>query len=115
MPVMAGLIRMVTQDAIDRSMSGKRNTASEEIDDYPDKLRRADVSRDVPEWVRKAAQRIVALSERQGIAVDEVSYEAVGLGLHDNIVESAVIGDEGERFFKIVMNFEEAIKNMGGD
>ena len=31
------------------------------------------------------------------------------------IVESAVIGDEGERFFKIVMNFEEAIKNMGGD
>mgnify|MGYP000851010893 CR=1 FL=1 len=108
---------MPTDKVIDMIMSGKHteNAASEEIDDYPEKLQRAAVSRDVPEWVRRAAQRIVALSERQGIAVDEVSYEAVGLGLHDNIVESAVIGTEGERFFKIVMNFEEAIKNMGGD
>lgn len=106
------------QDVIDMIMSGKmsENTAAEntDTDEYSEKLRRAASSPDVPEWVCRAAQRIVALSERQGIAVDKVSYEAVGLGLHDNIVESAVIGDEGERFFKIVMNFEEAIKNMRG-
>lgn len=107
---------MPTQEVIDMIMSGKlsESAVAEEVDDYPEKLQRAAVSRDVPEWVRKAAQRIVALSVKQGIAIDAVSYEAVGLGLHDNIVESAVIGTEGERFFKIVMNFEEAIKNMRG-
>ncbi len=109
---------MPTSEVIDKIMSGKttENTAAEntDTDEYSEKLQRAALSPDVPEWVRRAAQRIVALSVRQGIAVDKVSYEAVGLGLHDNIVESAVIGDEGERFFKIVMNFEEAIKNMRG-
>ena len=108
---------MPTTEVIDKIMSGKMTENAAEnadSDEYSEKLQRAASSPDVPEWVRRAAQRIVALSERQGIAVDEVSYEAVGLGLHDNIVESAVIGDEGERFFKIVMNFEEAIKNMRG-
>lgn len=109
---------MPTSEVINKIMSGKmiENTATEntDSDEYSEKLHRAAFSTDVPEWVRRAAQRIVALSERQGVAVDEVSYEAVGLGLHDNIVESAVIGTEGERFFKIVMNFEEAIKNMRG-
>lgn len=95
------------QDVIDMIMSGNMSENTD-TDEYSEKLWRAASSPDVPEWVRRAAQRIVA----QGI--DKVSYEEVGLGLHDNIVESAVIGTEGERFFKIVMNFEEAIKNMRG-
>lgn len=109
---------MPTSEVIDKIMSGKMSETAAAVDtdadEYSVKLQRAALSPDVPEWVRRAAQRIVALSERQGIAIDAVSYEAVGLGLHDNIVESAVIGTEGERFFKIVMNFEEAIKNMRG-
>ena len=107
---------MPTQEAIDMIMSGKHteNTASEEIDDYPEKLQRAAVSRDVPEWVRKAANKVLEVSSRRGIPVGKVSYDEVGLGLHDNIVETAVCGGEGERFYKIVMNFEEAIKNMRG-
>jgi uncharacterized protein (UPF0147 family) len=107
---------MPTREAIDMIMSGKHteNTASEEIDDYPEKLQRAAVSRDVPEWVRRAAQRIIEAAMRQDIPVDQVSFDSIGLGIHDNIVEAAVIGTEGERFYKIVMNFEEAIKNMRG-
>ncbi len=107
---------MVTSEVIDMIMSGKRSEkiATEEVDDYPEKLQRAAASHDVPEWVRRAAQRILSLAERKGISVDRVSFEDAGLGLHDNIVEAAVIGTEGERFYKIVMNFEEAIKNMRG-
>lgn len=107
---------MVTSEVIDRIMSGKHNdhVVTEEVDDYPEKLQRAAVSRDVPEWVRKAAARIISLAEMKNIAVDRVSFEDAGLGLHDNIVESAIIGDEGERFYRIVCNFEEAIKNMKG-
>lgn len=107
---------MPTNDVIEMIKSGKpaKNAASEEVDEFPEKLARAAVSRDVPEWVRKAANRIISLAERRNVPVDKISFEEVGLGLHDNIVESAIIGDEGERFYRIVMNFEEAIKNMRG-
>ena len=107
---------MPTSEVIDMIMSGKHteNAASKEVDDFPEKLQRAAVSRDVPEWVRRAAQRIIEAPMRQVIPVDQVSFESLGLGIHDNIVEAAVIGTEGERFYKIIMNFEEAIKNMRG-
>jgi hypothetical protein len=107
---------MPTNEVISMIMSGKHNdhVVSEEVDDYPEKLQRAAGSSDVPEWVRRTAQRIISLSERKGIPVDRVSFEEVGLGLHDNIVEAAVIGCESERFYKIVCNFEQAIKNMRG-
>ena len=106
---------MVTQDAIQKAMATNNDhVESEEVDDYPEKLQRAAVSHDVPEWVRRAAQRIISLAERKGIPVDRVSFEDVGLGIHDNIVEAAIIGCESERFFKIVMNFEDAIENMRG-
>lgn len=106
---------MVTQDAIQKAMAKNYDhVVAEEVDDYPEKLQRAAVSCDVPEWVRRAANRIIELAARDNIAVDRVSFEAVGLGLHDNIVEAAIIGCESERFFKIVMNFEEAIENMRG-
>ncbi len=107
---------MVTSAVIDMIMSGKHNdhVESEEVDDYPEKLQRAAVSRDVPEWVRRAAARTIEIAMRRNVPIEKVTFEDVGLGLHDNIVESAVIGDEGERFYKIIMNFEEAIKNMRG-
>jgi hypothetical protein len=82
--------------------------------EYCNKVCRASQSKDVPGWVRNAAQRILEISKRKNIPIDEVRFKDVGLGLHDNIVESAIIGDEGQRFYKIVMNFEEAIKNMKG-
>ncbi|MCK9568641.1 hypothetical protein M0R72_06850 [Candidatus Pacearchaeota archaeon] len=107
---------MVTQEAINMIMSGKHSEkiVAEEDDDYSEKLQRAAVSCEVPEWVRRASQRIIESSMRQNIPVDRVSFDSVGLGLHDNIVEAAIIGCESERFFKIVMNFEEAIENMRG-
>ena len=106
---------MVTQEAIQKAMAKNNDhVVAEEVDDYPEKLQRAAVSCDVPEWVRRAAQRIISLAERKGIPVDRVSFEDVGLGIHDNIVEAAIIGCESERFYKIVMNFEDALKNMRG-
>lgn len=106
---------MVTQDAIQKAMAKNNDhVVAEEVDEYPEKLQRAASSQDVPEWVRRAAQRILSLSERKGIPVDHVSYEDVGLGLHDNIIEAAIIGCESERFYKIVMNFEQAIIRMRG-
>jgi len=107
---------MVTSEVIDMIMSGKRSEkiAPEEVDDYPEKLQRAAISRDVPEWVRKAAARTIEIAMRRNVPIEKVTFEDVGLGLHDNIVESAVIGGEGERFYRIVCNFEEAIKNMRG-
>lgn len=107
---------MVTQEVIDMIMSGKHNdrVVAEEVDDYPEKLQRAAVSRDVPEWVRRAAARTIEIAMRRNVPIEKVTFEDVGLGLHDNIVESAVIGCESERFYKIVCNFEEAIKNTRG-
>jgi hypothetical protein len=107
---------MVTSEVIDMIMSGKHNDhiVTEEVDDYPEKLQRATVSSDVPEWVRRAANRIISLAEQKNITVDQVSFEDAGLGIHDNIVEAAIIGCESERFYKIVMNFEEAIRNIRG-
>ena len=97
-------------------MSGKHNdhVVAEEVDDYPEKLQRAVVSQEVPEWVRRAAHRIIEISMRKNIPLDRVSFEDAGLGIHDNIVEAAIIGCESERFYRIVCNFEEAIKNMKG-
>jgi len=106
---------MVTQEAIGMIMSGKHSEkVAEEVDGYPEKLQRAAGSLDVPEWVRRAANRIIEISLRRNISVDRVSFEDAGLGIHDNIVEAAIIGCESERFYKIVCNFEEAIKNMRG-
>ena len=106
---------MVTQEAIQKAMAKNNDhVVADEVDDYPEKLQRAAVSQDVPEWVRRAAARIISLADMKNIAVDRVSFEDVGLGLHDNIVEAAVIGCESERFYKIVCNFEQAIKNMRG-
>jgi len=107
---------MVTQETINMIMSGKHNdhVVAEEVDDYPEKLQRAAVSRDVPEWVRRAANRIIEISMRKNISVDQVSFEDAGLGIHDNIVEAAIIGCESERFYKIVMNFEDAMIRMRG-
>lgn len=107
---------MVTDEVINRIMSGKTTTAAslDGQDEYSEKLHHAAESRDVPEWVRRAAQRIISLADRRGVNVDKISFEDIGLGLHDNIVESAIIGDEGQRFYLIVMNFEQAIINMRG-
>lgn len=82
--------------------------------EYCEKVCRAAQNKDVPEWVRHAAQRILEISEKKNIPIDNVRFRDVGLGLHDNMVESAIIGDEGQRFYRIIMNFEEAIKNMKG-
>lgn len=106
---------MVTQDAIQKAMAKNNDhVVAEEVDEYPAKLQKAAESQEVPEWVRRTAQRIISLSERKGIPVGRVSFEDVGLGLHDNIVEAAIIGCESERFYKIVMNFEQAIIRMRG-
>lgn len=107
---------MPSKEVIDMIMSGKHyeQIAAEEVDDYPEKLQRAAVSLDVPEWVRRAAARTIEIAARRNVPIKKVTFEDVGLGLHDNIVESAVIGGEGERFYRIVCNFEEAIKNMRG-
>ncbi|MCK9571463.1 hypothetical protein M0R72_21115, partial [Candidatus Pacearchaeota archaeon] len=88
------------QEAIDMIMSGKRSekVVAEEVDDYPEKLQRAAVSRDVPEWVRRAAAGTIEIAMRRNVPIEKVTFEDVGLGMHDNIVESAVIGGEGERF-----------------
>lgn len=106
---------MVTQEAIQKAMENRNDhVVAEEVDDYPEKLQRAANSRDVPEWVRRAAARTIEIALRRNVPIGKVTFEEVGLGLHDNIVESAVIGTEGERFYRIVCNFEEAIKNMKG-
>lgn len=59
--------------------------------EYCEKVCRAAQNKDVPEWVRHAAQRILEISERKNIPIDNVRFKDVGLGLHDNIVESAII------------------------
>ena len=106
---------MVTQEAIEKAMNSKKITAaSVEDNEYAEKIVRAAACQELPEWVRRAANRMISLAERKGVAVDAISFEDVGIGLHDNIVESAILGDEGQRFFLIVMNFEDAIKNMRG-
>jgi hypothetical protein len=107
---------MPSKEVINMIMSGKHSESiiAEEVDDYPEKLHRAAISQEVPEWVRRAANRIIEISLRKNISVDQVSFEDAGLGIHDNIVEAAIIGCESERFYRIVCNFEEAIKNMKG-
>jgi hypothetical protein len=107
---------MVTQEVIDSIMSGKHNdrVVAEEVDDYPEKLQKAAVSRDVPEWVRKAANRILEISMRRSIPVGKVPFEDVGLGLHESLLERAICQPEEERFYKIVMEFEAAIKFLEG-
>lgn len=107
---------MPTNEVIEMIQNGSTKNVSikHEIDEYPQNLAKAARSSEVPEWVRKAANRIISLAERQNVSVEDISLEEIGLGLHENIVERAVCGTEEERFYKIVMNFENAIKAMRG-
>jgi len=107
---------MPTQEVIDMIMSGKHNdhVVAEEVDDYPEKLQRAVVSQEVPEWVRRAAHRIIEISMRKNIPLDRVSFEDAGLGIHDNIVEAAIIGCESERFYRNCLQLRRSHKEYEG-
>lgn len=106
---------MVTKEAIEKAMNSKKITVVPAEDtEYAEKIVRAAACQELPEWVRRAANRMISLAERRGCAVDVISFADVGLGIHDNIVEAAIIGDEGARFFLIVMEFEGAIARMRG-